>query len=55
MGTGIQQSETKITLQQLEQDLKLARQGGMAEVVVYRLGGMDEKYARILRRFAGKS
>ncbi len=52
IGTGIQQTEPNILVEQLELDLKLAQQAGIREVVLYRLGGLNQGYAKVLRKYA---
>jgi hypothetical protein len=55
MGRGIQQTEPNINAGQLVRDLQIARESGIEEVIIYRLGGLNNQYAKILRKFAGKS
>lgn len=46
---GIHGTEPNLSLEQLQQDLETARKCGVKEAVVFRLGGTNEKYAKILR------
>ncbi|MBI2102688.1 hypothetical protein HYT55_02520 [Candidatus Woesearchaeota archaeon] len=49
---GIQGDEPILSLEQLKQDLILAREQKMKEVIIFRLGGLTKEYARLLARFA---
>lgn len=48
---GIGGKEPILTLKQLEKDLKIAKEAGVKEVVIYRLGGLDRKYLSIINKF----
>ena len=52
MGTGIHQTEPNIEPKQLKKDLRLARKAGIAEVVIYRLGGLDKEYRKVIKKFS---
>ena len=54
MGTGIQRTEPNITFEQLARDLQLAQQAGIGEVIIYRLGGLQTRYATCLQKFSRK-
>jgi hypothetical protein len=40
--------ERILSAEELERDLRIAREEGVAEAVVFRLGGMNEKYAKVV-------
>lgn len=54
MGTGIQRTEPNISVEQLKLDLRLAREVGIREVVLYRLGGLNRDYVKVLKKYAKK-
>ncbi len=49
---GILGNEPVLSPQQLEQDLQIAKKAGMKEVVVFRLGGLDKEYGKVLDKFS---
>lgn len=49
---GINGNEPILSYKQLEQDLRTAKQFGLKEVIIYRLGGLNKRYAKLLERFA---
>ena len=49
---GIHADETVLTPTQLEQDLQTAKKTGIREVIVFRLGGLNETYVNVLKNFA---
>ncbi len=49
--TGILGDEPIITVNDLKRDLQEMKKMGVEEVVVFRLGGMNKKYATLLKRF----
>lgn len=51
IATGIHGTEPKISLKQLEQDLETVKRCGIKEAVLFRLGGLDRRYAKVLRKF----
>ncbi|MFH1637104.1 MAG: hypothetical protein ABIB71_01635 [Candidatus Woesearchaeota archaeon] len=51
IATGVESNEPKLSPEQLERDLKLAKEAGVKEVVIYRLGGLDMKYTRAITKF----
>lgn len=51
LAPGIMGNEPVLSPRQLEQDLRIAKEEGMEEVIVFRLGGLDEKYGKVLRKF----
>lgn len=48
---GIGGDEPNLSLSQLEEDLKLAKEIGIEEAVIFRLGGLDRKYLKVLNKF----
>ncbi len=51
IAAGVHGNEPNISLEQLQQDLEMAKKCGIKEVVLFRLGGMDEWYGKVLREF----
>ncbi|MBI2670691.1 hypothetical protein HYX18_01795 [Candidatus Woesearchaeota archaeon] len=49
---GILKNEPILPLSRLEEDLIIAKELGIREVVIYRLGGLNEDYARLLKQYA---
>ncbi len=52
--SGQRGDEPSIKPEVLESDLRIAQDGGIEEVVVYRLGGLNRTYAKILKRYASE-
>ncbi len=48
---GIQGNEKALSPQQLENDLELAKKAGIKEVILFRLGGLNKEYIKILSHF----
>lgn len=48
---GIGGWEPKLHLSQLKEDLKIAQEAEIKEVIIYRLGGLNKKYVDVLKRF----
>lgn len=48
---GIGGWEPKISLSQLEEDLRIAEEIGIKEVIIFRLGGLDRNYLKVLSNF----
>jgi len=48
---GIHGNEPILPLKQLKIDLQLAKQAGVKEAVIFRLGGLNKKYAQIINQF----
>lgn len=48
---GINSDEPILSPQQLEKDLRIAKEVGVKEVVVFRLGGLNKKYMKVLEKF----
>ena len=49
---GIHGSEPILSLQQLEHDLQIAEKSGVNEVIIFRLGGLNKDYVRVLQKFS---
>ncbi len=49
---GIAGREPILSLSQLEEDLRIAKDLGISEVIIYRLGGLNDKYLKILSKYA---
>ncbi len=57
MGTiacGIHGTEPLLLSKLLEKDLAIAKKVGVSEVVLFRLGGLNQKYLSVLKKFASK-
>ena len=48
---GITGREKILTPEQLKNDLRIAQQNGIKEVVIFRLGGLNTEYAKIITRY----
>lgn len=48
---GVNGNEPLLTPEQLEKDLRIAQEVGVKEVVLFRLGGLNKKYAKVLEKF----
>ncbi|HIH11067.1 TPA: hypothetical protein HA241_02675 [Candidatus Woesearchaeota archaeon] len=48
---GIQGNEPKLSPEQLEQDLSLAKKAGLNEVIIFRLGGLNEDYLSRIKKY----
>jgi len=53
LATGIKGDEPLISNYLLERDLMVAKESGINEVIIYRLGGLNKDYAGIIRKYAG--
>ncbi len=51
IAAGVHGNEPNISLEQLKLDLETAKKCGVKEVVVFRLGGLNEGYGKVLRVF----
>ncbi|MBI2148230.1 hypothetical protein HYU23_00975 [Candidatus Woesearchaeota archaeon] len=49
---GINGDENIITSEKLERDLKICKELGVKEVVIYRLGGLNKKFLKIIKGFS---
>ncbi len=52
IASGIQGNEPILSLEKLKQDLTIAREQRIKEVIIFRLGGLTKEYVRLLARFA---
>ena len=52
LAPGITGDEPKLSLLQLKKDMEIAKKAGLSEVVIYRLGGLNKKYASLFRKFS---
>lgn len=50
IAVGIGGGELTLSLSQLEEDLKIANDVGIQEVIIYRLGGLNNKYLKVLNK-----
>jgi len=51
IATGIGGNEPLLTTSQLKKDLQLAQEAKLKEVIIFRLGGLNQKYPNILKQF----
>jgi len=49
IATGINQNEPLLSTKQLTKDLQLAKQAQLKEVIIFRLGGLNQKYLNALK------
>ncbi|MBT7496974.1 hypothetical protein HN662_01475 [Candidatus Woesearchaeota archaeon] len=52
IATGINGNEPLLEAKQLENDLKIAQKAGVKEVVIFRLGGLNNQYAQLLKKYS---
>ncbi|MBI4147348.1 hypothetical protein HY494_01705 [Candidatus Woesearchaeota archaeon] len=48
---GVGGNEPILSAEQLEKDLQIAQEVGVKEVVLFRLGGLNKKYAKVMEKF----
>ncbi len=48
---GIDGDEQMLSLEQLEEDLKIAKVAGISEVIIFRLGGLNKGYVSVIKEF----
>ncbi len=48
---GIMGNEKTLANEQLARDLRLCKKAGVREVIIYRLGGLDKEYVKVLKKF----
>ncbi len=48
---GINSNEPILDYSQLEEDLKIAQQIGIKEIIIFRLGGLNQKYIKIINKY----
>ena len=51
IATGVQGNEPLLSKKSLKRDLTLAKNLGVREVVIFRLGGLNKKYKEVLEEF----
>ncbi len=49
---GINGNEKILSCEQLRKDLSLAEKIGVKEVIIYRLGGLNKKYCKVIKEFS---
>ncbi len=49
---GVQGNEPLLTSEQLKKDLNFAKRMNMKEIIIFRLGGLNKEYARLLQAYA---
>lgn len=49
---GIQGNEPILQYSQLEEDLEIAKDIGIKEVIIFRLGGLNKRYVSLLRKYS---
>ncbi len=54
IAVGVGGNEPLLSPQQLETDLRIAQEVGVKEVVLFRLGGLNAKYMKVLKEFVEK-
>ncbi len=52
IAAGIQGNEPVLSPEILARDLEIARSQGIKEVIIFRLGGMNQKYQSIIRKYS---
>jgi hypothetical protein len=45
-------TEPSISLEKLERDLQICKEEGVKEVILFRLGGMNKEYQKLLKRYS---
>ena len=48
---GVGGNEPLLSAEQLEKDLRIAQDVGVKEVVLFRLGGLNKKYVKVMEKF----
>ena len=48
---GINGNEKQISVERLERDLKICKELGVKEVIIYRLGGLNKEYLNVINKF----
>ena len=52
IAAGVFGNEPRLSYEQLENDLRTARKAGIKEIVIFRLGGLDKKYVKVLKKYS---
>jgi hypothetical protein len=50
VGKGILKIEPILTPEELAKDLEIAEERGAAEAIIYRLGGLNEEYIKVIHK-----
>ena len=51
IAVGVKKNEPKLSLKILKKDLDTAKNEGIKEVIIYRLGGLNKEYAELLKQY----
>ena len=51
IAVGVNGNEPLLSPQQLEKDLQIAKDAGVKEVVLFRLGGLNKRYMKVMEKF----
>ncbi len=51
IAVGVGGDEPILSSEQLEKDLRIAQEAGVKEVVLFRLGGLNKKYVKVMEKF----
>ncbi len=51
IATGILGTEPILPPKQLEEDLKFVKKAGFEKIIIFRLGGLNEEYIKVLKKF----
>ncbi|MBU2589201.1 MAG: hypothetical protein KKA65_05275 [Nanoarchaeota archaeon] len=54
LATGINENEPIMSKERLERDLKLAKESGLKEVIIFRLAGLNKGYLKVISKYAQK-
>lgn len=52
--TGINQDEPVMSKERLKRDLRIAKESGLNEVILFRLGGLNKQYLEAIKKYAQK-
>ncbi|MDI6737117.1 MAG: hypothetical protein QME12_01210 [Nanoarchaeota archaeon] len=52
LAVGARGDEKKISLDILERDLGIAKEAGVKEAIIFRLGGLTKEYAKVLKKYS---
>ncbi len=50
IATGVLGNEPKLSPKQLERDLRIAKESGVGEAVIFRLGGLNKSYVKVIEK-----
>ena len=51
IAAGINGNEPKLSPEELERDLKIVKNNGINEIVIFRLGGLNKKYINVIKKY----